>query len=218
MEYGKGKLSYYINDVKLGDGTGSFEEFFVGGLNSNANFDYVGPEIDLFINDTTFVSGGFSDDSPELLAILFDDSGINTVGTGIGHDLVAILDGVTNSPYILNDYYESDLNSFQSGKVLYPFSNLNDGEHTLNFKAWDVHNNSSNAEITFFVTSSGSFVSETFFFSSIGIGCLDKSTKIFVHLSFITFCSFLSLNFTISPFIVAIIINKINPPKMMKKE
>ena len=31
------------------------------------------------------------------LGVLYDNSGINTVGTGIGHDLVAILDGVTNN-------------------------------------------------------------------------------------------------------------------------
>ena len=103
---------------------GNFENFYVGGINSNAKLDNLGPEIQLFINDTTFVSGGYTDDSPNLLALLYDNSGINTVGTGIGHDLVAILDGLTNNPYILNDNYESDLNTYQSGRVSFEFSNI----------------------------------------------------------------------------------------------
>ena len=154
-QYGQGKLSYYATDDILGEGTGSNENIFVGGVSDYAISDIYGPTIGLFMNDTNFVSGGYTNNDPELLALLFDESGINTVGTGIGHDLTVILDANTSNQYILNNYYESDLNSYQSGKVVYPFSNLSDGEHTLNFKAWDVHNNSSNAEINFFVTSSG---------------------------------------------------------------
>ena len=154
MEFGKGKLSYYVNDIELGDGAGNFENFYVGGVNLNAKSDNLGPEIQLFINDTTFVSGGYTDDSPSLLGLLFDDSGINTVGTGIGHDLVAILDGVTNNPYILNDNYESDLNTYQSGRVNFEFSNIEEGPHTLSLKAWDVYNNSSTKQISFIVAKS----------------------------------------------------------------
>ena len=154
MDYGKGKLSYYVNDIEMGDGAGNFENFYVGGINSNAKLDNLGPEIQLFINDTTFVSGGYTDDSPNLLALLYDNSGINTVGTGIGHDLVAILDGLTNNPYILNDNYESDLNTYQSGRVSFEFSNIEEGPHTLNLKAWDVYNNSSSKQISFIVAKS----------------------------------------------------------------
>ena len=66
------------------------------------------------MNDTNFVSGGYTNSEPQLLALLFDQSGINTVGTGIGHDLTAILDENIVGQFILNDYYESDLDSFQS--------------------------------------------------------------------------------------------------------
>ena len=67
------------------------------------------------------LSGGFTNSRPTLLAKLFDDSGINTVGTGIGHDLTLILDENTSNQIILNDYYQSDLNSFKSGKVYFLF-------------------------------------------------------------------------------------------------
>jgi hypothetical protein len=44
------------------------------------------------MNDETFVSGGITNASPFLLAFLEDENGINTA-SGIGHDIVAILDG-----------------------------------------------------------------------------------------------------------------------------
>jgi hypothetical protein len=97
-----------------------------------------------------------------MLAMLRDVSGINTIGNGIGHDIVAILDGKTDSPYILNEYYQSDLNTYQSGKVVFPFRNLSPGLHTLRLKAWDVNNNSADASITFYVVSSGEMVIGSF--------------------------------------------------------
>ena len=162
-QYGSGKLSYYATDSIIGDATGVDEEVIVGGTSPYAAVDLNGPSIQLFMNDTNFVSGGHTNNNPELLALLFDESGINTVGTAIGHDLTAILDNDIWGQYTLNDYYESDLNSFQSGKVVYPFSDLADGEHSLRFKAWDVHNNSSNVEISFFVTTSSTLAIEHLF-------------------------------------------------------
>ena len=153
-QYGKGKFSYYASDDFLGEATGADESVFIGGVNNNHILDMEGPTINLFLNDTNFISGGYTNNNPKLLALLFDESGINTVGTGIGHDLTVILDYNTVNQYILNEYYEADLNSYQSGRVVYPFSDLSDGEHSLTFKAWDVYNNSNEAELIFFVTSS----------------------------------------------------------------
>ena len=101
------------------------------------------------------------------------------MGTGIGHDLTVILDENTSSQYILNEYYESDINSYQSGKVVFPFSNLDDGEHVLTFKAWDVHNNSSTAELRFFVTSSLDLIlSDVFNYPN---PCTDFTQFVFEH-------------------------------------
>ena len=152
-QYGTGKLSYYASDPVLGEANGFDKNFYVGGVSDYASIDFEGPQIQLFMNDTNFVSGGYTNSEPQLLALLFDQSGINTVGTGIGHDLTAILDENIVGQFILNDYYESDLDSFQSGRVRYQLNELSEGEHTLRFKAWDVHNNSSIAELSFFVTS-----------------------------------------------------------------
>ena len=152
-QFGPGRFSYYaITDGT--DGHGSNEQFIVGGTNPNAPKDEEGPTIQLYMNDEKFISGSITDEDPDLLGILFDENGINTVGNGIGHDLVAILDENTEKAINLNDYYQSDLNSYQKGMVRYPFYSLSDGKHTLSLKVWDVYNNSNTAVTEFVVASS----------------------------------------------------------------
>ena len=105
----------------------------------------------MFLNDESFISGGISDEAPTLLARIFDSSGINTTGNGIGHDITAVIDENTNNSIVLNSYYESDVDTYQKGKVSYPMSKLVNGNHTLTLKAWDVYNNSSEETIEFVV-------------------------------------------------------------------
>ena len=81
---------------------------------------------------------------------LFDLNGINTIG-GVGHDILATLDGDEANAFNLNDYYVANQDDFQNGTVNYPFRYLDPGEHLLKLKAWDVYNNSSEAEIRFVV-------------------------------------------------------------------
>src|SRR5690606_22874248 len=101
-------------------------------------------------NDENFVSGGITNESPLFIAYMEDEHGINTAG-GIGHDLVAILDGDENNPIVLNDYYETEPDNVRKGFIKYPFSDLENGLHTLTFKAWDVYNNPASAVNQFLV-------------------------------------------------------------------
>ena len=71
----------------------------------------------------------------------------------IDNQVVAILDGDEANPFILNDYYEAEVDDFTRGEVMYRLRNLDDGLHTLSIKAWDTYNNSSTAEIQFRVAS-----------------------------------------------------------------
>ncbi|MCC7332031.1 MAG: type IX secretion system sortase PorU [Flavobacteriales bacterium] len=141
----KGKLSYYAENQQI-DANGYFTEFYIGGTASNYTQDNEGPQLELYMNDKTFVYGGITDENPKLLAYVSDLHGINMVGNGIGHDIVAVLDDETDKAFILNNYYEADLNSYQKGLIKFPFSNLEEGRHKLTLKVWDVYNNSS--EIT----------------------------------------------------------------------
>ena len=148
--YGEGKLSYYAEN-QVEDANGFYTDFYIGGTADNYAVDEVGPEIELFMNDSKFVFGGITDENPILLANISDVHGINMVGNGIGHDIIAVLDDKTEESFILNDFYEADLNSYQNGKVNFPFSELTEGRHKLTLKVWDVYNNSSEATIEFVV-------------------------------------------------------------------
>lgn len=152
-QFGFGKFSMYATNDEI-DAAGFFDTIIIGGFNNNAAPDDLGPLVQLFINDESFVRGGITDEDPQLFAIIADSSGINTVGNGIGHDLVAILDGNAGESFVINEYYEADLNSYQSGSVRYPFYDLEEGEHTLRLKVFDVHNNFSEAETEFIVAES----------------------------------------------------------------
>ena len=107
--------------------------------------------MDIYLNNENFKLNDKVSSSSLLFVSLFDESGINTVGTGIGHDIVAILDDDYSNPIVLNDYYISDKNTYKSGKAGYPLSNIKAGEHKISVTAWDVHNNSIKGEITFIV-------------------------------------------------------------------
>ncbi|MEC9209320.1 MAG: type IX secretion system sortase PorU [Bacteroidota bacterium] len=153
--YGAGKISYYaVNDNEQYplDANGTEENFVIGGTADNIIYDYDEAELSLFMNDTLFLNGGITDANPILLAHIFDLSGINTVGNGIGHDITAVLDGNTANPYVLNDFYEAKKDDFTRGIIRFPLYNLAKGEHSITLKVWDVFNNSSESTINFVVT------------------------------------------------------------------
>lgn len=148
---GAGRISFYAkrNNI-LEDQNGYDEAIRIGGINANAVADNTPPTVRLYMNDESFISGGITNESPFFLAYLEDEHGINTA-SGIGHDIVAILDGDETNAYILNDYYETNLDDYTKGKIRFPFTNLAPGLHTITFKAWDVYNNLITAEIQFVV-------------------------------------------------------------------
>ncbi|HMM11570.1 MAG TPA: type IX secretion system sortase PorU [Bacteroidales bacterium] len=151
-KFGSGRISHYATG-NLGDAHGSNENFLVGGFSDHSISDNKGPEIRLFMGDTTFHNGGFTSESPRLIALLRDESGINTTGAGIGHDIVAWINGATERMVVLNDYYTATLDKSNEGMVSFPIIGLNPGKHSLTLRAWDVFNNSNTATIDFEVIS-----------------------------------------------------------------
>ncbi|MEQ3655033.1 MAG: type IX secretion system sortase PorU [Dokdonia sp.] len=148
---GQGRLSFYAQRENIPeDQTGVNTDVIVGGLNENAPVDNLGPKIRLFMNDESFVNGGITNDAPFILAKLEDENGINTA-SGIGHDIVAIIDGDETNPIVMNDFYETEVDNFMKGTAKRKIRDLEKGPHTLTFKAWDVYNNSSTAELQFVV-------------------------------------------------------------------
>lgn len=154
-----GKFSYYAENGET-DANGYETRFLIGGFNDKAPTDNDGPDIKLFMNDEKFISGGLTNESPNIFSNLFDENGINTVGNGIGHDITAILDENTEKTMVLNDFYQSETNSYQKGSVRYKLNDLSEGRHTIKLKAWDVYNNSNETSIEFIVAKSAALALE----------------------------------------------------------
>ncbi len=151
---GNGRLNFYSERTGvLEDQTGVNTNVLIGGLNEDAPVDNEGPIINLFMNDESFVNGGITNNEPIILAKLEDENGINTA-SGIGHDIVAIIDGDEENPIIMNEFYETEVDDFTRGTATRKIRDLEPGLHTLTFKAWDVYNNSSTAELQFVVIES----------------------------------------------------------------
>ncbi|HQG67510.1 MAG TPA: type IX secretion system sortase PorU, partial [Paludibacteraceae bacterium] len=148
--YGSGRINYYAYDETNNvEAQGYFENFLIGGSSTNLPNDNIGPEIDIYLNSPEFVSGGKVNETPLFVANISDENGINTVGSGIGHDLLLTVDNDPNKTYILNDYYTAAENSYQQGTVSYKLSTLQEGKHTLTFRAFDLLNNSTSDTIEF---------------------------------------------------------------------
>lgn len=141
---------YAVDNNKVHEGQGVFENFLIGGTADDAmDTDSVGPKINLYLNTPEFVYGGQVNETPYLVAELEDEDGINTVGNGIGHDIVAIIDGSPVYTYVLNSYYQSVMGDYTRGTVRYSFPELSEGKHQLLFRAWDIKNNSSSVVLDF---------------------------------------------------------------------
>lgn len=141
--YGTGRINFYASDDTLGEAQGSFENFLIGGSISDFDYETDGPQIEMFLNSTEFKSGGKVNETPLLIANVSDINGINQVGSGIGHDIVLVIDDDPGQTYILNDFYKSDLNDFTKGTIRFKLPLMKSGKHTASLRVWDLLNNSS---------------------------------------------------------------------------
>ena len=141
--YGIGRMSLYAKD-SLNDASGFCEnsQLIIGGIDNSAK-DTMGPDIKLFLNDTSFRIGGTIDENPLLFVFLSDFSGIQATSYNYGKDITAVLDENTDHTIVLNEYFTPDIDTYKSGIIVYPFKSLSEGQHTLRIKAYDVFNNSS---------------------------------------------------------------------------
>lgn len=108
----------------------------------------------VYLDSPEFADGAMVGSNPKLIVELSDATGINATGTGVGHELVAILNTVPEQTVVLNNFFETDLDDFRSGKIEYPLDGLQEGEYELTVRAWDVFNNPTEERITFRVADS----------------------------------------------------------------
>ena len=150
-QFNTGKLSMYATpSSELEDAAGANMDLVIGGTDSGAPADNTPPEVHLFMEDTLFRNGGLTSSNTLLIANLTDTNGINISGVGVGQNITATLDDSVT--YILNEFYQSEIDDFTSGWVTFPINGLSTGEHRIVVTAWDSFNNSGESEIVFTVS------------------------------------------------------------------
>ncbi|VAW27925.1 hypothetical protein MNBD_BACTEROID06-632 [hydrothermal vent metagenome] len=155
----EGKISMYSVATDSIDANGANVNIKIGGTNANPSIDTTPPVIDVFMEDTTFVNEDLVSANSLLIARFYDENGINLSKSQIGHNITYSLDG--GDPVSLNDFFQYDLDSYQSGIVLFPLQNIVPGNHLLTLKAWDTFNNPTETDITFNVANEQEvFISE----------------------------------------------------------
>lgn len=142
---------YAVSNDKQKEANGYTDHIAFGGTGHEVN-DHEGPLVFCYLNSSSFMDGGTVNDTPYFVAELADSSGINSTGNGIGHDLQLIIDGELARTYTLNDYFLYDFGSHTKGTVGFSIPELSEGPHRLQFRAWDVLNNSTTSELNFQVS------------------------------------------------------------------
>lgn len=112
--------------------------------------DNTPPEINVFFDQSGWRSGDVTSSTPTLHIELFDTNGINLTG-GIGHDILAVIDG--DREIRLTDDFLYTRNSYSRGSAQRQLLDLEAGEHSMEVWAWDIANNFSREEVNFTVLS-----------------------------------------------------------------
>ncbi len=147
---GNGKISFYaIADDYTTDANGVYTDFVVGGSSNNIVLDETPPTVQMYLNDTTFRNHGLVAEDALFIAHVFDENGINTSNSGIGHEITLMIDGNSQGIILLNEFYEATRNTYKGGVVSYSLSDLPEGEHFLVFRVWDTYNNSTTDTLYF---------------------------------------------------------------------
>ena len=139
---------YAVSADKMMRAHGYSENFKLGG-SIEAHNDSIGPSIYCYLNSPSFINGGKVNTTPFFVAEIKDKDGVNVAGSGIGHDLQLVIDGDLSKTYVLNDYFTYDFGTYTSGSVYFSIPELEEGRHKLQFKAWDIQNNSSSVVLDF---------------------------------------------------------------------
>jgi|GEM_PF-7128452 len=148
--YGTARIVMYAWDETRGiEGNGYNENLVIGGEGSREVEDTLGPDMRVYVNEMVAKPTYFVGTDALLIVKINDECGVNTVGSGIGHDIMMWMDdeeGVN-----LNNYYEAEMGSYQNGLVKYWMRGLANGVHTVKVKSWDVANNSSVGQVVMIV-------------------------------------------------------------------
>lgn len=130
---------------------GYSENFSLNGTSSETIGDTIPPQVFISLNDFDFPNGGITNDTPLFLARISDNVAINTSSVSLGHDMNLCIDNDPMQVYSLNNYFTYDFGAYNTGYISWQLPTMTPGTHILNFKVWDVNNNSTTAQLKFIV-------------------------------------------------------------------
>lgn len=144
-------LNLYAYDTSRAiEAQGTNQQFVVNGMDTEAEEDLEGPIIEYYyLNREEFGWGDTVNETPVFFASVYDESGINVSGIGLGHDMTIKIDDDPTMEYVINDAFISSEGEFGRGTVMYQLPTMSNGTHTLTFKVWDGEGNSSEATTQF---------------------------------------------------------------------
>ena len=155
-ENGKVIIYFYNNE---GDGLGYTNNIIIGGTDSSVVNDGKGPDVEIYFDSPTPNTSYLINPNSKLIVKLSDETGINSTGTGVGHQLEGILNNNISSPIDFTNYFTGDKDSGgKSGEINYTFNDITPGEYKIEVKAWDVFNNYSSRTAYFTVVSGDDLV------------------------------------------------------------
>lgn len=157
-ENNNGKITaYFFNEST--DGIGFTQNIRLVSADSINIVDNKGPKIEIYFDNEYSPFASLVQKNATLIARLEDETGINTTGLGIGHDLEAILNDNISNSIKLNEYFQGELDQGnKKGEVRYRFLDLPSGKNKLKLTAWDVLNNSNSVEVLFEVVDENKLV------------------------------------------------------------
>lgn len=148
-EQNNGKILVYFFDHNK-DGSGFSSNIKIVSSEGSDLNDTKGPEIKIFFDNDLAFGANLVTTNPLLIVKLEDETGINTTGLGIGHNIEAILNDDPMKSIKLNEYFQGDLDhGNRKGEVRYRLSDLPRGKNKIKVSAWDVFNNKNEAEMVF---------------------------------------------------------------------
>ncbi len=153
-----GRMFFYgVSSDNKKFGRGTVSRFTLGDVDETAVNDGRGPEIRIFLDTRSFRAGDLVDSTPRLIADLYDGTGINASGAGIGHDIQCWIDD-NPIPINLTRSFRVSLSDPRRGEVNRVLPKLAAGQHRIRVRAWDVFNNFSESETYFRVESANGLI------------------------------------------------------------
>jgi len=143
---------YAANNERTKECHGESTQMHLDGTADSGINDTKGPTVDAFLGDPDgYIQNGVVGSTVVLGANISDESGINTTSASVGHDMEMWIDDDKTDVTVLNDYFQYDFGSYQSGSIAYSILGLSEGKHTLSLRVWDVFDNSTTVTLGFTV-------------------------------------------------------------------